>query len=124
MSGTAKQKPPLRGEIWFTKLHSDPPEKGRRPVIVVSLDARNGHERVNTVLVVPLSTSVHKNFPTDVLLSASETGLPAESIARAEDITVILKAELAEPRGRLRTLSDRRICELATKVSIAMGCAL
>jgi hypothetical protein len=27
---------PLRGEIWFAQLPSDPPEKGRRPVVVVS----------------------------------------------------------------------------------------
>jgi len=55
-------------------------------------------------------------------LSAGETGLDADSIARAEDITVVRKVNLVEPRSRLRTLSDRRICELATMVKIGMGC--
>ena len=115
-------KSPLRGEIWFVQLPGDPPEKGRRPVVVVSLDARNRHERADTVLVVPLTTSIHKEFPTHVFLPAGETGLPADSAARAEDITVVRKRTLVEPQSRLRRLADKRICELASKVSIAMGC--
>jgi mRNA-degrading endonuclease toxin of MazEF toxin-antitoxin module len=87
------------------------------------VDARNRNERVNTVLAIPLSTSIHKEFPTHLYLPAGETGLESDSIARAQDIAVVLKADLVEPRGRLRTVSDRRICDLATKISIAMGCA-
>ena len=113
---------PLRGEIWFVQLPVDPPEKGRRPVVIVSLDARNRHERADTVLVVPLTTSIHKDFPTHVFLSAGETGLQANSAARAEDVTVVRKQNLLEPRGRLRQLSNSRICELAAKVGLAMGC--
>jgi len=113
---------PLRGEIWFVQLPVDPPEKGRRPVIIVSIDARNRHERADTVLVVPLTTSIHKDVPTHVFLPAGETGLQSDSAARAEDVTVIRKGSLIEPRTRLRQLADKRICELASKVSIAMGC--
>jgi mRNA interferase MazF len=113
---------PLRGEIWFVQLPVDPPEKGRRPVIIVSIDARNRHERADTVLVVPLTTSIHKDAPTHVFLPAGETGLQSDSAARAEDVTVIRKGSLIEPRTRLRQLADKRVCELAAKVSIAMGC--
>ena len=95
---------PLRGEIWFVQLHTDPPEKGRRPVVIVSLDARNRHERADTVLVVPLTASVHKDVPTHVFLSSGETALQADSTARAEDITVVPKQSLIEPRVRLRNL--------------------
>lgn len=118
----ALQHTPLRGEIWFVQLHLDPPEKGRRPVVVVSIDARNRHERADTVLVVPLTTSIHKDAPTHTLLPAGETGLQADSAAKAEDITVVRKQSLIEPRSRLRRLSDKRICELASKVGFAMGC--
>jgi mRNA-degrading endonuclease toxin of MazEF toxin-antitoxin module len=114
---------PLRGEVWFVQLPTDPPEKGRRrPVVIVSLDARNRHERADTVLVVPLTTSIHKDVPTHVFLPAGETGLQSDAAARAEDVTVIGKRSLIEPRTRLRQLADKRICELAAKVSIAMGC--
>jgi len=115
--------PPVRGQILFVSLPQDPQGKAARPAIVVSLDARNRHPRADSVLVVPLSTSIHKaNYPAHVLLTAGETGLREDSIARAEDITVVRKAALAEPRSPLRTVSNRRICELADKVRIALGC--
>lgn len=115
-------RPPLRGEIWFVQLPSDPPAKGRRPVVVVSIDARNRHERADTVLVVPLTTSIHKTVPTHAFLPAGETGLESDSAARAEDLTVVRKQALLEPPAGLRTLSDRRVCELAAKVGLALGC--
>jgi mRNA-degrading endonuclease toxin of MazEF toxin-antitoxin module len=116
-------KSPLRGEIWFVQLPVDPPEEGRRPVVIVSLDARNRHERADTVLVIPLSTSIHKaDHPTHVFLAAGETGLSEDSIARAEDITVVRKANLAAPRSGLCNMNHRRICELSEMVKIAMGC--
>jgi mRNA interferase MazF len=118
----ASARLPLRGEIWFVQLHVDPPGKGRRAVVIVSLDARNRHERADTVLVVPLTTSIHKDAPTHLFLPAGETGLQSDSAARAEDITVVRKQSLIEPRNRLRRLGDRRVCELAAKVNIAMGC--
>jgi mRNA interferase MazF len=122
MGHPSSPRTPLRGEIWFVQLHVDPPEKGRRPVIIVSLDARNRHPRAETLLAVPLTTSIHRDAPTHVFLPAGETGLHTDSAARAEDVTVVRKQSLIEPRTRLRQLSDRRICELAEKVSMAMGC--
>jgi len=116
------KRSPLRGEIWFVHLPADPSDKGRRPVVIVSLDARNRHEHAHTVLVVPLAANIHKDAPTHLFLPASETGLQSDSAARAEDITVIRKPSLTEPHSRLRRLSDKRVCELANKVIIAMGC--
>ena len=118
----AVKRTPLRGEIWFVQLPVDPPEKGRRPVVIVSLNARNRHERADTVLVVPLTTSIHKESPTHIFLPAGETGLSSLSAARAEDVTVVRKQNLVESHGRLCPLADRRICELAAKVLLAMGC--
>jgi mRNA-degrading endonuclease toxin of MazEF toxin-antitoxin module len=114
---------PLRGEIWFVQLPVDPPEKGRRPVVIVSLDARNRHERADTVLVVPLTSRIHKDVPTHLFLSAGETGLSSDSAARAEDVTVVRKQSLVEPQQHLRHVSDRRICELSVRIAAAMGCA-
>ena len=113
---------PTRGEIWFVALQTDPPGKGVRPVIVVSAEPRNRNERADTVLVVPLSTSVHKLAPTHVLLSSGETGLPADSAARADSVTTVRKVDLIEPRTGLRRLSHSRICQLADAVRIALDC--
>ncbi len=114
---------PQRGEIWFTKLPTDPPEKGRRPVVIVSVNARNNHPRASTVLVVPLSTSVHKDeIPTHMILEPGQTGLRERVVAKAEDISTIGKAALDPARERMRALSSQQVCDLAGKVEIAMGC--
>lgn len=113
---------PLRGEVWWTNFHTDPPEKGRRPVIVVSPDGRNRHERSTTVLVVPLSTSIHKLGPAHMLLRSGETGLRMDCAAQADNISVVLRADLREPTPGQRALSNTAICKLAGLVRIAMGC--
>jgi mRNA-degrading endonuclease toxin of MazEF toxin-antitoxin module len=114
---------PQRGEIWFTKLPTDPPEKGKRPVVIVSVNARNNHPRASTVLVVPLSTSVHKDeIPTHLMLEPGQTGLGERAVAKAEDVSVVWKAELDVPRERLRGLSSSQVCDLARRVELAMGC--
>jgi mRNA-degrading endonuclease toxin of MazEF toxin-antitoxin module len=89
--------------------------------VIVSTDDRNSHPRADTVLVVPLTTSVTRNVPTHVYLAPGETGLE-QSVLRAEDIAVIPKAILQESRHRLRQLSNRRVCELVEKIKYAMGC--
>jgi mRNA-degrading endonuclease toxin of MazEF toxin-antitoxin module len=114
---------PRRGEIWFVKLHVDPPDKGLRPVLIVSVDARNQHERADTVLAIPLTTSVHKEVPTPILFPSAETGLGSDSAARAEDVTVIRKDNLVEPRSRLRQIGSARICQLGQAIQVALGCA-
>jgi len=111
----------LRGEIWFVELPTDPPGKGRRPVVIVSSDGRNKNLRADTVLVVPLTTTL-KEVPTHVYLTPGETGLQEPSCIRAEDITVVRKATLQEPRSKLRTLSHSKICQIADAVRTAMAC--
>ena len=115
------ERVPLRGEIWYVKLPTDPPEKAARPVIIVSLDARNRHPGASTVLVAPLTGSVEKDFETHIRLSPGETGLHPSSI-RCEDLTVVKKEFLVEPKLPLRALSNARVCQIADAVRIAMGC--
>ena len=111
---------PRRGEIWFVQIPTDPPDKNARPVIVVSLDARNQHPRASTVLVVPLSTTL-SGFDTHVRLEPGETGLGEVCEAQAENISTVRKETLAPPRSRLRTLSGSRLGQIARCVVLAMG---
>ncbi len=92
---------PKRGEIWFVKFPSDPPEKNPRPVVIVSMDARNQHPRAETVLAVPLSTTLRES-PTHIRLQPGETGLQPS-------------------RGALRRLSESTLREIARGVVRAMG---
>jgi len=75
----------------------------------------------STVLVAPLTGSVEKDFETHIKLSPGETGLHASSI-RCEDLTVVKKEFLIEPKFSLRTLSNARVCQIADQVRLAMGC--
>ena len=115
------KRTPLRGEIWYIKLATDPPDRAERPVVVVSLDARNRHPRASTALVAPLSGSVEREVATHIPLAPGETGLNPCCV-RAEDITVVRKESLIEPKHALRTLSNARICQIADAVRLAMGC--
>lgn len=112
---------PLRGEIWFVKLPTDPHDKGPRPVVIVSSDQRNLHPRADTVMVVPVSTSITRDIPTHVYLTAGQTGLE-NSVLKAEDVTVVRKSSLTEPRTRVRNLTSYQVCELAAKIRLAMDC--
>jgi mRNA-degrading endonuclease toxin of MazEF toxin-antitoxin module len=111
---------PQRGEIWFVKLPTDPPEKNDRPVVVVSIEARNAHERATTVLVVPLSTTPAR-LPTHISLTPGETGLSEPSTIQAENITTVRKTSLREPSQRLRRLSESVIEKIARGVQMALG---
>jgi mRNA-degrading endonuclease toxin of MazEF toxin-antitoxin module len=116
------QRFPQRGEIWWTNFHTDLSEKGRRPVIIVSPNVRNQHEPATAVLVIPLSTSIHKLGPAHMLLQAGETGLRMDCAAQADNIAVVLRASLREPEPGQRPLSNTKICKLASLVKVAMGC--
>jgi mRNA-degrading endonuclease toxin of MazEF toxin-antitoxin module len=111
---------PKRGEIWFVKLPTDPPEKNERPVVIVSIEARNAHPRASTVLVVPLSTTPAR-LPTHIALSPGETGLSEPSTIQSENITTVRKSSLREPTRRLRRLSESLLERIARGVQIAMG---
>lgn len=118
-----RKRQPLRGEIWFTRMAYDSPEtKRERPVVVVSVDARNRHEKATSVLIVPLSTTIHRDHLTHVFLRSGETGLQEDCVAQCENIVTVAKSSLSEPRQGLRTIMNSRICEMADKVKLAMGC--
>lgn len=116
----ARMPQPRRGEIWFVKLPTDPPEKQGRPVVVVSLDARNFHQRASTVLVVPLSTTPAK-LPSHLSLTPGQTGLSEHSTVQAENITTVLKTSLMGPKQQLRRLSELTLEKIAEGVLISMG---
>jgi mRNA-degrading endonuclease toxin of MazEF toxin-antitoxin module len=115
------KRQPLRGEIWYVHMPTDPPGKPPRPVVIVSQDARNRHPRADSVMVAPLTGAVEREVETRIRLSPGETGLHPSSIC-AEDVSVVRKESLLEPRAPLRMLSNTRICQIADMVRLAMGC--
>src|SRR5947208_14934401 len=96
---------PKRGEIWFVKFPSDPPEKNPRPVVIVSMDARNQHPRAETVLAVPLSTRQREAL-THIRLQPGETGLTEACDLQAENNSTKRKQTLQTSNVALRWLIE------------------
>jgi len=74
--------------------------------LVVSLNARNASNNVNSVLIIPFG-SFGIEGPTALKLEPGETGLPGTSYLKGHFITTLPKSRLVE---RLpRALSERRM---------------
>ena len=80
----------------------------RHWVLIVSLDARNMSERVDTVLIVPFS-SQGADAPTTLRFEPGETGLPGPSYLKGHFITTLKKSSLGERLRPLSTLKMQRV---------------
>jgi mRNA-degrading endonuclease toxin of MazEF toxin-antitoxin module len=90
--------------------------------VIVSQNGRNNHPRADTILAIPLSTSIQKLAPWHLLLRAGETGLREDSVAWAENVSTVSKDQLLEPVAGHRVVTNSQICRLAGLVRAAMGC--
>jgi len=92
-----------QGEIWWADL-GEPSGSApgfRRPVLVMQCDAIN-RSRIATVVCVPLTSNLKwANAPGNVLLKASATGLPKDSVANVSLIVALDRAQLTERVGKL-----------------------
>jgi mRNA-degrading endonuclease toxin of MazEF toxin-antitoxin module len=80
---------------------------------VVSLDARNQSDRVNSVLIVPFG-SAGAEGPTTLQLDPGETGLPGPSFLKGHFITTLPKARLQSRQPR--ALSQARMREVCAMI--------
>ena len=71
-----------RGEIYFVNLNpvQGREQSGHRPVLVLSVDAINRLPLVVTVVVGTKGAHVTRDYPTNVRVSAAESGLPLETV--------------------------------------------
>ena len=71
-----------RGEIYFVDLNpvKGREQAGRRPVLVLSVDAINKLPLVVTIIVGTKGENVLRDYPTNVRVSAQESGLPLETV--------------------------------------------
>ena len=92
-----------RGEVWWAQL-PDPTasEPGfRRPVVIIQSNAFN-RSRIRTVIAVVLTSNLHlEEAPGNVLVRASESGLPKDSVANVSQVITVDRTFLVEKSGRL-----------------------
>ena len=81
----------------------------RRPVVVIQGDALN-RTRINTLLCVPLTGNLRRASALgNVLLRASSTGLPRDSVANVANVFPVDRALLTERTGHLSERDIRLI---------------
>jgi mRNA interferase MazF len=103
---------PRRGEVWWC----EPPEIGRRPVVVLSRDA--AIPRLRRALVAPCTTTI-RGLPSEVVLEPGADPLPRRSAVNLDTVESVSVAVLLE---RLGTLSGARMRELCSALEIATDC--
>ena len=71
-----------RGEIYLVDLNPvhGREQAGRRPVLVLSVDAINRLPLVVSVVVGTKGENVHRDYPTNVRVPAAASGLPMETV--------------------------------------------
>ena len=74
-------------------------QAGRRPVLIVSNEDTN--QVLDIVTVLPLTSTVRKVYPSEVLLPAGTAGLPKDSVVMAHQIRTISKQRIRKISGYL-----------------------
>jgi mRNA interferase MazF len=71
-----------RGEIYFVDLNpvKGKEQSGKRPVLVLSNDTINKLPLVVTVVVGTKGENISRDYPTNVRISAVDSGLPMETV--------------------------------------------
>ena len=92
-----------RGEIWWAEL-PDPTasEPGfKRPVVIVQSNTFN-RSRIRTIIAVVLTSNLRlAEAPGNVLIAASDSGLPKDSVANVSQVITVDRTFLTERCGRL-----------------------
>ena len=109
-----------RGEIYFASL--DRTQGGEvqktRPWVVVSNNAANRAAAV--VTVVPLTSSIERVYPFEVLLPRERTGLTKDSKAMAQQVRTLDKSRLnARPAGTLSQEDEHKL-DTALRLHLAL----
>jgi len=92
-----------RGEVWWAHL-PDPvaSEPGfNRPVLVIQSNAFN-RSHIRTIIAVVITSNLRlAEAPGNVLMSASDTGLPKDSVANVSQVITIDRSFLTEKCGKV-----------------------
>ena len=103
---------PMRGELWWC----EPPEIGRRPVVVLSRDA--AIPRLRRALVAPCTTTI-RGLASEVLLEPGDDPIGRRSAVNLDSVESVSVGVLVERLGRL---SDGRMREICAALAVAVDC--
>ncbi|MEH1797367.1 MULTISPECIES: type II toxin-antitoxin system PemK/MazF family toxin [unclassified Nostoc] len=110
-----------RGQIYFINLN---PVRGReqagtRPVLVLSIDAINQLPLVVTVVVGTKGTNIRHDYPNNIRVSPSDSGLRLETVFLCFQIRSLDPNRFPDdPSGKI---SDSKMLEVETAVRYCLG---
>lgn len=109
---------PKRREIWLVSLE---PVAGHeigktRPALVISNNRNN--EFSSTVTVIPITSSIEKVYPFEVLILKTESGLSTDSKIKCNQIRTVDKLRLLKPAGGL---SSDKLAEVEKALLVHLG---
>lgn len=110
-----------RGDIYFVNLNpvQGREQAGQRPVLVLSVDAINRLPLVVTVVVGTKGENVPRDYPTNVRVPATESGLPMETVFLCFQIRSLDARRFpSAPAGRL---SARALEQVEMAVRYCLG---
>jgi mRNA interferase MazF len=116
-----------RGDIYFVNLD---PTRGReqagyRPVLVVSVDAINRQPLVVTVVVGTDAANVPRDYPTNIRVTARETGLPRDTVFLCFQVRSLDPARFFDPKTKRSllagTLPSNRLKEVEEALRLVLG---
>ena len=103
---------PRRGEVWWC----EPPEIGRRPVVVLSRDQAVSARR--RAMIAPCTTTI-RGLPSEVVLEPGDDPVPRRSAVNLDSVEQISVGLMVERIGRL---SDQRMREICAALAVATDC--
>ena len=110
-----------RGDVFFVDL--DPvrgrEQAGRRPVVVLSINEINQRPLVVAVVVGTKGENVHRDYPTNVRVSAEESGLPLETVFMGFQVRSLDPQRF--PKARAGHLADAAMQRVEVAVRRCLG---
>ncbi len=110
-----------RGQIYFVNLNpvQGREQAGTRPVLVLSIDEINQLPLVVTVVVGTKGTNIKRDYPTNVRVSPSDSGLSIETVFLCFQIRSLDANRFsADSVGKI---SDSKILEVEAAVRYCLG---
>jgi mRNA interferase MazF len=111
----------LRSQIYFVNLNptAGREQSGTRPVLVLSIDDINRLPLVVTVVVGTKGANIARDYPTNVRVSPSESGLPMETVFLCFQLRSLDASRfLEQPVGML---SPEKMEEIETTIRYCLG---
>jgi mRNA interferase MazF len=105
---------PRRGEVWWC----EPPDIGRRPVVVLSRDA--AIPRLRRALIAPCTTTI-RQLASEVVMEPGEDPVPRRSAVNLDSAESVSVSLLTERIGRV---SESRMREICAALEVATDCRL